>query len=203
MNSAADFRICFVGDSFTAGLGDPEQLGWVGRVCASAVAQGVPLTAYNLGVRRQTSADIVGRWSAECAPRLPAGTRAHVVFCMGVNDTMMEGAQTRVGADDSVHHLETMLGEAQGRYHVAMIGPPPVADAAHNRRTQALSSRFGQRCIDLGVPYLPVFDALARNDIWMQQVAKHDGAHPQAEGYAEFARLVLGWPQWWFRSSTK
>jgi lysophospholipase L1-like esterase len=55
----------------------------------------------------------------------------------------------------------------------------------------------------LNVPYLSVVEALSANTTWMQQVAKSDGAHPQADGYMEFSKLVLNWPQWWFRSSTK
>src|SRR5690606_27298725 len=61
-----DLRICFVGDSFVAGVGDPEALGWSGRLTVDAHAAGVAPTAYNLGVRRQTSTDIAGRWQAEC-----------------------------------------------------------------------------------------------------------------------------------------
>lgn len=39
--------VCFVGDSFVAGFGDPEHRGWVGRVAAGSAA-----TVYNLGIRR-------------------------------------------------------------------------------------------------------------------------------------------------------
>ncbi len=36
--SDRDIRICFVGDSFVAGLGDETGLGWVGRVTTAALA---------------------------------------------------------------------------------------------------------------------------------------------------------------------
>jgi hypothetical protein len=49
-----DARACFFGDSFRAGVGDEQGLGWVGRVVARARADGFEVTAYNLGVRRQT-----------------------------------------------------------------------------------------------------------------------------------------------------
>lgn len=29
-------RICFIGDSFVNGTGDPECLGWAGRICVTA-----------------------------------------------------------------------------------------------------------------------------------------------------------------------
>ncbi len=51
----ADLRVCFLGDSFVAGVGDPEHLGWVGRVAARTNRGGQPLTAYGLGVRRETA----------------------------------------------------------------------------------------------------------------------------------------------------
>jgi hypothetical protein len=51
-------RICFVGDSLVNGTGDPVGLGWVGRACAAARRRGHEVTCYNLGIRRDTSADI-------------------------------------------------------------------------------------------------------------------------------------------------
>lgn len=198
-----DIRICFVGDSMVAGTGDPEHLGWAGRVCAQVEAQGIALTAYNLGVRRETSADIAKRWAIECAPRLPASSQTHVVFSFGVNDMTEESGSTRVAVAHSLENLEAIISQAKMRHQVLMIGPPPIADAQQNERIRALSDQYSVICKELNVPYLPVVEALGANTIWMQQVAKSDGAHPQAEGYMEFAKLVLNWPQWWFRSSTK
>ena len=66
-----DLRVVFVGDSFVAGVGDPEGRGWVGRVVAAAHAAGLPLTAYNLGVRRETSADVLARELEFGVGRLP------------------------------------------------------------------------------------------------------------------------------------
>ena len=58
-------RICFVGDSFVNGTGDPECLGWPGRICAAARRAGHDVTYYNLGVRRDTSGDVQARWELE------------------------------------------------------------------------------------------------------------------------------------------
>ena len=57
----ADRRVFFIGDSFVAGVGDPEHRGWVGRLADRAHRAGAPITAYNLGVRRDTSDDICRR----------------------------------------------------------------------------------------------------------------------------------------------
>ena len=82
-----DIRLCFLGDSFTAGAGDATGLGWVGRVTATAWARGAALTAYNLGIRRDTSAHIRRRAATEVAPRLEGAGAHGVVLCFGVNDT--------------------------------------------------------------------------------------------------------------------
>ena len=79
-------RICFIGDSFVAGAGDDDCLGWPGRLCAAARQAGHDLTLYNLGIRRDTSADIAARWEAEARARLPAEHDGRLVFLFGVND---------------------------------------------------------------------------------------------------------------------
>ena len=71
---APDVRICFFGDSFTVGVGDPLGVGWVVPVVAAAGAAGHAVTAYNLGIRRDTSLDISRRWALEAAERLKDGT---------------------------------------------------------------------------------------------------------------------------------
>ena len=90
----SDHRVCFIGDSFVQGTGDPERLGWTGRVLRTPAWREV--TGYNLGVRRDTSADIARRWQAECAARLPYGIdSAGVVFHFGTNDTTVENGALR------------------------------------------------------------------------------------------------------------
>lgn len=81
-----DLRIAFFGDSFVNGQGDPDVLGWVGRVGAAALARGHDLTIYNGGIRGDTSADVRGRWHDEAIRRLPAEYRRGLVFAFGVND---------------------------------------------------------------------------------------------------------------------
>ncbi|HEX2706061.1 MAG TPA: hypothetical protein VHM65_09905, partial [Candidatus Lustribacter sp.] len=64
-----EVSLVFLGASMTAGYGDPKGLGWVGRVVIRTLHPDLDLTAYNLGVRGQTSAEVMSRWRAECAPR--------------------------------------------------------------------------------------------------------------------------------------
>jgi acyl-CoA thioesterase I len=66
----SDRRLLFFGDSLIAGVGDPTGRGWVGRVVAASFENGLPLTGYNLGVRRETSEQVAGRWHDEALPRM-------------------------------------------------------------------------------------------------------------------------------------
>ncbi|MFE7743279.1 GDSL-type esterase/lipase family protein [Nocardia sp. NPDC057455] len=190
-----DLRVCFVGDSFVAGVGDPACLGWAGRLASAAHAEGVALTAYNLGVRRQTSAAIVRRFRAECAPRLPEGVDARVVVSFGVNDAMHENGSRRVTLDESVANLSELLAQAaeQG-WPVLMVAPPPIADDEHNARTAVLDERFAQVCAGAEVPYVRVHQPLRADAVWSAEVRAGDGAHPGAAGYDKLAALIA--PQW-------
>ncbi|MFI5714810.1 GDSL-type esterase/lipase family protein [Nocardia sp. NPDC051750] len=193
-----DLRICFVGDSFVAGEGDPRALGWSGRLTAHARSAGLALTAYNLGIRGQTSADIAARWRVECRSRLPAGIAGRLVFSFGVNDTVRTGDGIRVDVDTSVANLRAVLAAARDEsWPVLMAGPPPVDDAAHNRRIADLDERFDKVCAEFGVPYIGSCHRLAADSVWMEQVRSGDGAHPGAEGYAVLAELLLPrWREW-------
>mgnify|MGYP002775444457 FL=1 len=58
-------RICFVGESFVNGTGEPTCLAWTGRISVSANEKGYDITYYNLGVRRETSTELRNRWFRE------------------------------------------------------------------------------------------------------------------------------------------
>ncbi|TQM29687.1 GDSL-type esterase/lipase family protein [Nocardia bhagyanarayanae] len=191
---ARDLRICFVGDSFVAGVGDPRCLGWVGRLGPAAM----PFTGYNLGVRRETSADIVARWQAECTPRLPEGTDARVVFSFGVNDTVLENGSPRVDPGESVANLTNVLAVAAERgWQTMVVAPPPVDDDAHNVRIAHLDERFAEICAGAGTPYARVHHELRANEVWMREVREGDGAHPGAAGYDAIAALIMPvWLEW-------
>ncbi|MBF6437726.1 GDSL-type esterase/lipase family protein [Nocardia cyriacigeorgica] len=193
-----DTRICFVGDSFVAGVGDPSALGWAGRLVADAHACGHPVTAYNLGVRRQTSSEIRARWLAESLPRLPDGADARVVFSFGVNDTMIENGRQRVAATDSVTNLTALLAEAADRgWPALVVAPPPIDDDEHNARTAALDARFAELCVTAAVPYVRTHQRLSADPVWRHEVRIGDGAHPGAEGYAVLAELIRPtWREW-------
>ncbi len=188
-----DSRICFVGDSYVNGTSDPEYLGWTGRVSIAVWRKGYNLTSYNLGVRRETSSDIAKCWQQEVCVRFPHSCTPFVVFSFGANDTTVEDGHTRVSEAQSVDNARMILRAAKQRYSTIMIGPPPMADTEQNLRTQRLSSLFAEVAENEGVPFLSVFDQLAADNVWMNEVTAGDGAHPSAAGYAKLAALVEAW----------
>lgn len=194
-----DHRICFVGDSFVQGTSDPLCLGWVGRVVQDAVARGVNLTHYNLGIRRDTSRDITARWKQECAARLPVDCEQLVVFSFGVNDTSIYEGELRVPEQESLANCRSILEAASARYRTLMIGPPPMPDAPHNRRVVQLDQQFAEIAADLNVPYLSVFEVLRKDEHWLKEAIANDFAHPRQYGYDRLAGLVQEWTEWWFK----
>jgi lysophospholipase L1-like esterase len=195
----ADRRVLFFGDSLVAGVGDPSGRGWVGRVVEASFAAGVPVTAYNLGVRAETSVQVASRWRQETGPRISPAADIRIVLSFGANDTTIEGGQERVDPESSRGALETILDRAaMVGLAVLVVGPAPVDEDEQNGRIQALSRAFGEVCAERGLPFVSVIDPLLANRLWMKQVAAGDGAHPGADGYDALARSVLegGWLDW-------
>ncbi|MES2024144.1 MAG: GDSL-type esterase/lipase family protein [Pseudomonadota bacterium] len=197
--ASTDHRICFVGDSFVQGTSDPLCLGWAGRVTQDAVARGINVTHYNLGIRRDTSRDIAARWEQECAARLPADCEQHVVFSFGVNDSAIYEGVLRVPEEESLANCENILRSASARYKTLMVGPPPMPDAPHNRRVAQLDQKFAEIAARLNIQYLSIFENLRKDEHWLKEAIANDFAHPRKYGYDRLAGLVQNWSGWWFR----
>jgi acyl-CoA thioesterase I len=195
-----DIRICFFGDSFVNGTGDPTYLGWTGRVCAAMASPDYELTHYNLGIRGHHSEQIEARWQAEAALRLPADCDARVVFAFGTNDNRIESGKMLVEPQNSVDCAHRLLTQAKAQFPTLLIGPPPVAERTSNQSQWASSQAYAELCAALEVPYLDIYQPLSKNSIWQEEIAA-DGFHPGAAGYAAWAELVLQWTDWqsWFR----
>jgi acyl-CoA thioesterase-1 len=196
--NAPDIRICFIGDSYVHGTGDDDCLGWAGRLCAAARHAGHNITYYNLGVRRETSADIARRWRAECAARLLPSTQNHVVFSFGANDVSLVDGRRRVAEEETLANLQTMLETAKPVYRTLVVGPPSAADAEHDARLASLSVRMQGVAASLGIPYIATLPALVEDRVWCEEVRGNDGSHPRAGGYAHLAGIVAASGLWWF-----
>lgn len=194
-----DIRICFLGDSFVNGTGDETALGWAGRLCADAHSRGIPVTYYNLGIRRNTSRDILHCWETECSLRLPDGCDGRIVLSCGVNDTVIENGSVRVRPEESCANVSEILGGAK-KYKILMVGPPPVDEDEQNGRIKALSQSYAQEANNLGVTYIDLFSALASDTAYRREVSSNDGSHPRSGGYTKMAQIVSASPGWWLHA---
>ena len=185
-------RILAFGDSFVAGAGDPAHQGWLGR----ALAGRPEVTVYNLGVRRDTSADIAARWRREAQVRLSAEEACGLVFSFGRNDCSSGPSGPRLAAAESLKHARLMLTEGRAVAPVLMVGPPPAEEPALAARVEALNEAFKALCARLRVPYIDVLRPLAVSGTWLAEAQAGDGAHPGAAGYQQMADLVAAHPAW-------
>ena len=193
-------RVCFVGDSFVNGTGDDDGLGWVGRLCAAERRAGADITVYNLGVRRDTSADIRERWRREAEVRLPPGCHGRLVFSFGVNDCALgsSGEAPRVEIEAALENARAIVGEASAWLPTLMIGPLPVTErGAHNERVIALSEGLAGVCAEVGSPFFSMVAFAAEvQDTWRAEADRGDGVHPNSQSYAALAEALRVWPAW-------
>ncbi|MCR5878019.1 GDSL-type esterase/lipase family protein [Phenylobacterium sp. J367] len=184
-------RLLAFGDSFVLGQGDPDHLGWIGR----ALLGRSEVTLYNLGVRGDTSADIVRRWRAEAEARLRPGECAFV-FSFGANDSALEGGSPRVAPAQTLLNARSLLTEAGKLGPVLLVGPPPMPDPGICARLEALNEHLKALAGRLQVPFIDVFRPLFADGLWNREAETIDGAHPGAGGYGRMADLVAAHPAW-------
>jgi lysophospholipase L1-like esterase len=204
-------RICFVGDSLTAGTGDEEARGWPSLLCADEIQRhGHDITLYNLGVRAETSELIAERWERECTPRLPEHIDGRLVFMFGLNDMAdQEGVGQRLSHERSADVARAMMSRARSWKPTLWLGPtpprrePPVVRPSaeisytfYRERVQAISERYAAIATELEIPYLDLFAPLAEDDAFNASLEAGDGVHPTAEGFPRIARLIAAWEAW-------
>ncbi len=174
------------------GAGDPECLGWTGRVSASARGRGIPLTHYNVGVRGATSGETLERFEREAEPRLHDDMDGRVVAAFGANDLAAE--DPRGGIDTAARSLERLIGRVSRP--LLFVGPPPVGDGELLALVTELGDQLEHVCAHAGVPFVGVLEQLAASGTWQREAAAGDGFHPGAAAYAEMAAAVDGSPVW-------
>ncbi len=185
-------RILAFGDSFMLGAGDPYHLGWIGRT----VLGRTDVTLYNLGVRGDTSSDVVARWRREAASRMGTGEPLRLVFSFGSNDCALEGGDLRVGPAETLKTTQSILAEAAALCPVLLVGPPPTPDPLLRARVASLGDAMRILATQMGAPYIDVFTALRHSGVWEAEAAEGDGAHPGSDGYQQMADLVMTHPAW-------
>lgn len=129
---------------------------------AAARAAGHVLTAYNLGVRRDTTLDLSRRWRREVEERLKDGDTYAVVLAVGTNDVTLDRGRPRVARERSLEVLGRMLDDAHAAgWSALVVGPPPAADSGHNERAADLAAGMAVVCDARDVPFVDPGPALA------------------------------------------
>ena len=190
-----DIGLCFVGDGFVAGYGDPKALGWVSRVVGrTPLGEDAELSSYNLGVRGSSSADAMVRWRAECPPRWAGRGERRLVVGVGAED-VAQGITTARSRLNLANILDEASSTGVGTF---VVGPTPTLDAEVNAKLQVLADAQADVCARRGVPFVDCFAPLQSHDQWQSDLAAGDTVHPGQAGYGLIAWLVLngGWPQW-------
>ncbi len=194
-----DIRINFIGDSFVNGTGDSEFLGWPGRLCAASANSYAAITCYNLGIRADTSTEVLDRWEREVEARRLKPHDARVVFGFGANDCWMEDGLPRVERSQTLWNTHAILAAAAQSFPTLMIGPPPAVDEESDGLRQEMCGILAGIAAEEGVPYLSVIDQLRDGKVWQEEQKTGDLVHPSARGYAHLAKLVRSWSSWWFQ----
>ena len=197
-SSRPDIRICFIGDSFTAGAGDDTALGFPGRLCSDLrTTHDLDITCYNLGVRRDTSTDILARWEHEVNARLKRDEHSgRLVFCFGTNDNVIENGKKRVDTATTLANARSILARAKQLWPTVMLGPPWTSVQDVDDGNGVLSRKLRDMCEKIDVPFLALYDGMEGNEVWAREAEAGDGIHPNAGGYDLIAKAVAGWDKW-------
>ena len=190
-----DVGIVFVGASLVAGVGDPKGQGWVSRVVGRTHSADLEVTAYNLGVRGDTTADVLARWKSECAPRWAGRAEKRLVISVGGND-----AASGVTLARHRLNLANILDDAASAgIGTFVVSPPPAGDEEINAKLDVLVEAQADVCARRGVPFVDCFRPLLGHEQWQSDLAASRIAHhPGQAGYGLIAWLVLhnGWYDW-------
>ncbi len=189
-----DIALVFIGDAYVAGYGDPKGLGWVSRVVGRTAHGDVDITAYQLGVRDETSADVLARWRIECPPRWKGHSEKRLVVAVGHNDAVSGMSTARVRLN-----LANILDDAAASGVAAFaVGPTPTLDTDLNARLEIVVEAQADVCARRGVPYVDCYRPLISHEQWHSDLGAAGGVYPGQAGYGLIAWLVLhgGWDQW-------
>ncbi len=193
-------RICFFGDSLVNGFGDEEFLGWPGRLCREEVKKGFEITCYNLGIRGNSSADVLNRWEHETSVRQKEGVETRLVFSYGINDCRIEDGMRRLLLQKSIENTTAILEKATNNYSVLFIGPPPVKDAVLSENILELTGHIEKVCGSFNAGCFDLCSMLMNDEKWKRFHEYSDGYHPVSGGYEMIADAIRSWDKWssWF-----
>lgn len=190
-----DVGLVFLGGSLVVGVGDPKAQGWVTRVLGRTAHPDLQLTAYNLGVRGDTSADVLTRWQSEAPARWAGRAERRLVISVGTSDVL-----TGISLARHRLNLANVLDDAASLgVATFVVSPPPSDDDELNDKLGFLVEAQADVCARRSVPFVDTFAPLLGHDQWQSDLAaSRVPGHPGQAGYGLMAWLVLhnGWTNW-------
>ncbi|MDX1401078.1 MAG: GDSL-type esterase/lipase family protein [Kiloniellales bacterium] len=203
--------ICFLGASTTEGLGDETGQGWVGRLVTLSTEMGALIVYHNLGVRGETLREIAARGPRLCRDCLSHRKDRLIVLSSGLNDiARLENGKQRTPERVIARRYKALCEALMDIAPLMIVGPPPVLEEKLPYHSETSGHRFNFKnedvrklCAlyeaiarDLGLPYLPVFSSMQKDEDYLQGLSANDGLHPDGRGYQKLAIEVLNWPRW-------
>lgn len=192
-------NITFIGDSFVEGFGDPTNKGWVKRVCEYSCNNNpnLALNIFNLGIRGETSGDILNRYKAVIKENQLNEKTNILVMSFGTNDCIQYYYGSNLDVTRSTNNLKELILKAKKQFDsILFVLPPAIAEEEINERIKSLIEMYIPILETHKIPYINLYDALLQNEIWQYETATFDGAHPKEKGYTEFAKLIYNHKNW-------
>lgn len=185
-----DVCVVTLGGALAAGAGDPKNQGWVTRVMARTSADDLRLTAYNLAVVGDTSAQVLLRSTTEAPSRWGMHPERRLVVSLGLEDAR-EGISIARHRLNLANVLDAATSAGIGAF---VVGPAPTGDRALDDSLQDYAEAQADVCDRRGVPFVECLAPLRHHDQWLTDVVSGGGLPAQA-GYGLIAWLVLnnGW----------
>lgn len=185
-----DVAVVVLGGALATGIGDPKAQGWVTRVMGRTRAEDLRLTAYNLAVVGDTSAEVLRRSSTEAGDRWNGHVERKLVISVGLEDA-------RSGVSIARHRLNLANAlDAASTSGVApfVVGPAPTGDSEFHDVLERYAEAQADVCARRGVGFVDCLAPLRSYDHWLTDLAAGEGLPGQA-GYGLIAWLVLnnGW----------
>ncbi len=205
-------QLIVLGDSSVYGWGDPIGGGWCSRLKQQWMStEGSPVI-YPLGIRGDGLEKVAKRWKNEweCRGELRRNLPNGLLLAIGLNDTAnigREDGRPQLTADAFRFGLKRLLTEMNKQTNVLVMGLTPVdekkmpfADCLWytNNSCDAYEREIEKSCLDLNIPFLPIFKAMRNETSWEQFLTK-DGIHLNSKGHEWIYSKVSKWPpltQW-------
>ena len=189
------------GDSITYGRSDLDSGGWVNRVWRHLHSDAAKhpdwrVHVYNLGIRGDTSRGVAARLRREAEPRQPGDVENIFILACGTNDAAFVPATNThvVPLDEFADNLESAIRHAMAlpRAHILLFTIAPVVDDGASRSNRHVE-RYNEKIAELAAKHrarlVDVYTDFTSGD--PRALISDDGLHPNADGHARIATLVL------------